>query len=151
VALRTSFLVGFPGETEEDFDQLCDFVQQAQFDWMGVFAYSDEEGSPAYLLDGKVAPREIERRRRKLMQLQKRISLQLRKQWVGREIEVLLEGPSEETELLWEARTAGHAPEIDGKVFINDFGDHTSPQPGMFCRALVEEAHDYDLVARLLP
>jgi len=151
LALRTSLIVGFPGESQEDFQQLCDFVTQAQFDWMGVFAYSDEEGSPAYLLDGKVAPREIERRRRKLMQLQKRISRRLRRQWVGREIEVMLEGPSEETDLLWEARTAGHAPEIDGKVFINDFGEHEQPQPGDFHRAVVEEAHDYDLVARLLP
>jgi ribosomal protein S12 methylthiotransferase len=150
LTLRTSFIVGFPGETEDDFQQLLDFVTTAQFDWLGVFAYSDEEGSPAFLLDGKVAPREIERRRRKLMQLQKRISRKRRKQWIGREIEVMLEGPSEETDLLWEARTPAHAPEIDGKVFINDFGDHASPQPGSFHRAVVEEAHDYDLVARLL-
>ena len=150
ITLRTSFIVGFPGETEEDFQQLCDFVAEARFDWMGVFAYSDEEGSPAFLLDGKVPAREIERRRRTLMQLQKRISRRRRKQWIGREIEVMLEGPSEETELLWEARTAAHAPEIDGKVFINDFGEHATPQPGGFYRAIVEQAHDYDLVARLL-
>jgi ribosomal protein S12 methylthiotransferase len=150
ITVRTSFIVGFPGETEEDFQQLCDFVTTAQFDWLGVFSYSDEEGSPAYLLSDKVPPREIERRRRKLMQLQKRISLKRRKQWVGREIEVMLEGPSEETDLLWEARTPAHAPEIDGKVFINDFGDHESPKAGSFHRAIVEEAHDYDLVARLL-
>jgi ribosomal protein S12 methylthiotransferase len=97
-----------------------------------------------------VHPKEIERRRHRLMQLQKRISRQRRKQWIGREIEVMLEGPSEETDLLWEARTPAHAPDIDGKVFINDFGEHTSPQPGSFYRAVVEEAHDYDLVARLL-
>jgi ribosomal protein S12 methylthiotransferase len=150
ITLRTSFIVGFPGETNEDFQQLCNFVTVAEFDWLGVFSYSDEEGSPAFHLDGKVAPREIERRRRKLMQLQKRISRKLRKQWVGREIEVMLEGPSEETELLWEARTAGHAPEIDGKVFINDFGELDAPVPGSFHRAIVEEAHEYDLVARLL-
>jgi ribosomal protein S12 methylthiotransferase len=150
LTLRTSFIVGFPGETEDDFQQLCAFVTAAQFDWLGVFAYSDEEGSPAYLLGDKVPPKEIERRRRKLMQLQKRISRQRRKQWIGREIEVMLEGPSEETDLLWEARTPAHAPEIDGKVFINDFGDHDSPKAGSFHRAIVEEAHDYDLVARLL-
>jgi len=150
VTVRTSFIVGFPGETEDDFQQLCDFVTAAQFDWLGVFAYSDEEGSPAFHLADKVAPKEIERRRRKLMQLQKRISRKLRKQWIGREIEVMLEGPSEETDLLWEARTPAHAPEIDGKVFINDFGDHESPQAGSFHRAIVEEAHEYDLVARLL-
>ena len=150
ITVRTSFIVGFPGESEEDFQQLCDFVTTAQFDWLGVFAYSDEEGSPAFHLADKVPPREIERRRRKLMQLQKRISRKLRKQWIGREIEVMLEGPSEETDLLWEARTPAHAPEIDGKVFINDFGDHESPQAGSFHRAIVEEAHEYDLVARLL-
>jgi ribosomal protein S12 methylthiotransferase len=150
LTLRTSFIVGFPGETEDDFQQLCDFVTAAQFDWLGVFSYSNEEGSPAYLLSDQVPPREIERRRRKLMQLQKRISRQRRKQWIGREIEVMLEGPSEETDLLWEARTPAHAPEIDGKVFINDFGDHQSPKAGSFHRAIVEEAHDYDLVARLL-
>jgi ribosomal protein S12 methylthiotransferase len=150
ITVRTSFIVGFPGETEDDFQQLCDFVTAAQFDWLGVFSYSDEEGSPAYLLGDKVAPKEIERRRRKLMQLQKRISRKRRKQWVGREIEVMLEGPSEETDLLWEARTPAHAPGIDGKVFINDFGDHESPKAGSFHRAIVEEAHDYDLVARLL-
>jgi ribosomal protein S12 methylthiotransferase len=150
LTVRTSFIVGFPGETEDDFQQLCTFVTAAQFDWLGVFSYSDEEGSPAFNLTDKVPPKEIERRRRKLMQLQKRISRQRRKQWIGREIEVMLEGPSEETDLLWEARTPGHAPEIDGKVFINDFGDHQSPQAGSFHRAIVEEAHDYDLVARLL-
>ncbi len=150
LTLRTSFIVGFPGETESDFQQLCDFVTAAQFDWLGVFSYSDEEGSPAFLLSDKVPAREIERRRRKLMQLQKRISKQRRKLWIGREIEVMLEGPSEETDLLWEARTPAHAPEIDGKVFINDFGDLESPQPGTFHRAIVEQAHDYDLVARLL-
>jgi len=150
LTLRTSFIVGFPGETEDDFQQLCAFVTAAQFDWLGVFAYSDEEGSPAFHLSGKVPPKEIERRRRKLMQLQKRISRQRRKQWIGREIEVMLEGPSEETDLLWEARTPAHAPEIDGKVFINDFGEHDSPKAGNFYRAIVEEAHDYDLIARLL-
>jgi ribosomal protein S12 methylthiotransferase len=150
LTLRTSFIVGFPGETAEDFQQLCDFVTAAQFDWLGVFSYSDEEGSPAFQLGDKVPPKEIERRRRKLMQLQKRISHKRRKLWIGREIEVMLEGPSEETDLLWEARTTAHAPEIDGKVFINDFGEHDSPQAGSFHRAIVEEAHDYDLVARLL-
>jgi ribosomal protein S12 methylthiotransferase len=150
VTLRTSFIVGFPGETQEDFQKLCDFVSAAEFDWLGVFAYSDEEGSPAFNLPNKVRPREIERRRHKLMQLQQKISHRRRRSWIGREIEVMLEGPSEQTELLWEARTAVHAPEIDGKVFINDFAGHEDPQPGSFHRAIVEEAHDYDLVARLL-
>ncbi|HVP65229.1 MAG TPA: 30S ribosomal protein S12 methylthiotransferase RimO, partial [candidate division Zixibacteria bacterium] len=127
-----------------------EFVKAAQFDWLGVFSYSDEEGSPAFALKDKVPPREIERRRRKLMQAQRSISRRRRKQMIGREVEVMLEGPSEETELLWDARTQAHAPEIDGKVFINDFGDHEDVKPGEFYRAEVTEAHDYDLVARLL-
>ncbi|HYE26014.1 MAG TPA: radical SAM protein, partial [Clostridia bacterium] len=150
LTLRTSFIVGFPGETDADFNELVEFVKAAQFDWLGVFSYSDEEGSPAYLLDGKVPEREIERRRRKLMQVQKTISRKRRKAMVGRTIEVMVEGPSEETELLWEARTPAHAPDIDGKVFINDFGDYENVKPGDFFRAEVIEAHDYDLVARLL-
>jgi ribosomal protein S12 methylthiotransferase len=150
LTLRTSFIVGFPGESANDFDELCDFVREAQFDWLGVFAYSDEEGSPAYLLDDKVSPREIERRRKKLMQIQKQISKKKRKALIGKQLDVVLEGPSEETDLLWEGRTALHAPEIDGKVFINDFGDCDDPQPGQFHRCEITEAHDYDLVAKLI-
>ncbi len=149
VTLRTSFIVGFPGETEKDFEELCEFVRAAQFDWLGVFGYSDEEGAKAYGLGGKLPAREIERRRRKLMSLQKQISRRRKKALVGREFDLLLEGPSEETELLWEGRTAMHAPEIDGKVFVNDAGDHELV-PGRFYRCEVTEAHEYDLVARLV-
>jgi ribosomal protein S12 methylthiotransferase len=149
LTLRTSFIVGFPGETAEDFEQLCGFVREAQFDWMGVFSYSDEEGSPAHRLENKVPAREIERRRKKLMQIQQRISRKQKRALVGQQLEVVLEGPSEETELLWEGRTAMHAPEIDGKLFINDFGPH-DPKVGEFHRCEITEAHDYDLVARLL-
>ncbi len=124
LTLRTSFIVGFPGETEKDFDELCQFVQAAQFDWLGVFSYSDEEGSAAYHLSDKIAPREIERRRKKLMQIQRQISKKSKLKLVGRELDVLALGPSEETELLWEGRSVMHAPEIDGKLFINDFGAH---------------------------
>jgi ribosomal protein S12 methylthiotransferase len=150
LTLRTSFIVGFPGETKDDFEELCDFVREAQFDWLGVFAYSDEEGSPAYHLDEKVAPREIERRRKKLMQIQKTISKKKRKALVGKQLDIVLEGPSEETDLLWEGRTALHAPEIDGKVFVNDFGDCDDPQPGQFHRCEITAAHDYDLIAKLI-
>ena len=150
LTLRTSFIVGFPGETERDFEELCEFVRAAEFDWLGVFGYSDEEGAQAHALGAKVAPREIERRRKKLMTIQKQISKRKKKQLVGREFEILLEGPSEETELLWEGRTAMHAPEIDGKVFVNDFGPHGEPEAGRFYRCEITEAHDYDLVARLL-
>jgi ribosomal protein S12 methylthiotransferase len=150
LTLRTSFIVGYPGETESDFNELCDFVRAAQFDWLGVFGYSDQEGAAAHALAGKVAPAEIERRRRKLMQVQKPISRRRKKALIGRQFELLVEGPSTETELLWEGRTAMHAPEIDGQVFINDFEDERELTPGSFHRCQITEAHDYDLVARLL-
>lgn len=149
LTLRTSFIVGFPGETEQDFEQLCAFVSEAEFDWMGSFAYSDEEGSPAYGMSDKVPAREIKRRHRQLMQLQKKISRRKKRALVGRQFDVVLEGPSEETGLLWEARGAMHAPEIDGKLFINDFGER-QVRVGEFHRCEIGEAHDYDLVGRLL-
>jgi ribosomal protein S12 methylthiotransferase len=150
LTLRTSFIVGYPGETEAEFEELCEFVRSAQFDWMGVFSYSDEEGTQAFHEKDKIEPREIERRRKKLMQIQRQISRRKKRQLVGREFDVLIEGPSTETELLWEGRTEMHAPEIDGKLFINDFGDREQLHPGEFYRCQITEAHDYDLVARIL-
>ena len=149
LTLRTSFIVGFPGETAEDFEQLCDFVREAQFDWLGVFGYSDEEGAKAFDLGEKVAPREIERRRKKLMSIQKQISRKKKKALVGRQFDLVLEGPSSETELLWQGRTAMHAPEIDGTVYVNDFGDREVNE-GAFYRCEITEAHEYDLVARIV-
>ena len=150
VTLRTSFIVGFPGETAKEFEELCEFVHEAKFDWMGAFSYSDQDGATAYALEDKLSPREIERRRKHLMQIQRRISKQKKKALVGREFDLLLEGPSEESELLLEGRTARHAPEIDGKVFITDAPDDLQPQPGEFYRCQITEAHDYDLVAKIL-
>src|SRR6202451_1520593 len=150
LTLRTSFIVGFPGETEKEFEELCDFVREAKFDWMGAFAYSDQEGADAYGLEKKLSPREIERRRKHLMGIQRQISKKKKKALVGREFDLLLEGESEETELLLEGRTPMHAPEIDGKVFVNDFPEESAPQPGQFYRCQITEAHDYDLVARIL-
>ena len=150
LTLRTSFIVGFPSESLEDFDILCDFVREAQFDWMGVFGYSDEEGAKAFEHNDKVAPREIERRRKKLMSIQKQISRKKKRALIGKQFDLVLEGPSEETELLWQARTAMHAPEIDGTVYVNDFGDHENVREGEFYRCEITEAHEYDLVARIL-
>jgi ribosomal protein S12 methylthiotransferase len=150
LTLRTSFIVGFPGETQQDFDELCEFVKAAQFDWLGVFSYSDEEGSQAYHLENKVSPREVEQRRKKLMQIQRQISKRNKAKLIGRQFEVLALGPSEETELLWEGRTEMHAPEIDGKLFINDFGEHEELVAGTFYRCEITEAHDYDLVAKII-
>jgi len=150
LTLRTSFIVGFPGETEKEFEELCDFVREAQFDWMGAFAYSDQDGAQAYGLDKKLSPREIERRRQHVMSIQRQISKKKKKSLVGREFDLLLEGESEETELLLEGRTEMHAPEIDGKVFVNDVPEEIDPQPGQFYRCQITEAHEYDLVAKIL-
>jgi ribosomal protein S12 methylthiotransferase len=154
IALRTSFIVGFPGETISDFETLQEFITEAKFDWLGVFSYSHEEGSAAFSLASQVPKRTIEARRRRLMKLQQSISKKAKQQWVGRELVVLAESLSSETDLLWEARTQFHAPEIDGKVYINDFAelgaDITTLEPGRFYRAEITEAHDYDVVARIL-
>jgi ribosomal protein S12 methylthiotransferase len=150
VTLRTSFIVGFPGETEKEFEELCEFVRAAQFDWMGAFGYSDQDGAGAYALEKKLSPKEIERRRKRLMQIQRQISKKRKKVLVGKEFDLVLEGTSEETDLLLEGRTAMHAPEIDGKVFVNEFPDGVEPEFGKFYRCEITEAHDYDLVARIL-
>jgi ribosomal protein S12 methylthiotransferase len=150
VALRTSFIVGFPGESSEDITILEDFIKAAKFDWFGVFNYSDEEGSGAFSLDGKLPKRTIESRKNKLMKLQQSISKRAKQKWVGRELVVLAEGESDETPLLWEGRTQFHAPEIDGKLYINDFGPLPALKPSRFYRAQITEAHDYDVVARIL-
>ena len=139
-----------PARREADFEQLCQFVREAQFDWLGVFGYSDEEGAKAFDLGDKVPPREIERRRKKLMSIQKQISRKKKRALVGRQFDLLLEGPSAETDLLWEGRTAMHAPEIDGTVYVNDFGDREDMREGEFYRCEITEAHDYDLVARIV-
>jgi len=150
VTLRTSFIVGFPGETESDFDELCDFVREAEFDWMGTFSYSDQEGAGAFALQKKVPVREIERRRKHLMQIQQRISKKKKKALVGKEFDLLLEGASEESDLLLEGRTLMHAPEIDGKVFVTEVPDDLQPQAGEFYRCRITQAHDYDLIAKIV-
>ncbi len=155
VAIRTSMIAGFPGETDADFEQLCQFVQAAQFDRLGVFSYSDEETSRSYSLEGKIDKRTIYARKRKLMALQRRISLSRNKRLIGSELPVLVEGLSKETELLWEGRLATQAPEIDGVCYINDFNfasaaDGGQPRPGEMRTLRVTEAHDYDLVGELI-
>jgi ribosomal protein S12 methylthiotransferase len=152
VTLRTSFIVGFPGETEKEFDELCGFVKEAAFDWMGAFGYSDQEGAGAFHFDNdkKLSAREIESRRKSLMSIQKRISKSKKKSLVGREFDLLLEGASAESDLLLEGRTAMHAPEIDGTVFVNDYPEGDEPREGEFYRCRITAAHDYDLVAEII-
>src|ERR1700733_7122640 len=150
VAIRSTFITGFPGETEADFAVLSDFVRAAQLDWLGVFSYSDEEGSGAFHLAEKVPARTIEARRRSLMRQQQAISRKSRARQVGRRFDLLVEGPSEETPLLWEGRTEHQAPEIDGKVYINDFGPFEQLTPGQFYQCEITESQDYDLVGRIV-
>ena len=150
IAVRTAFIVGFPGETDEEFIELENFIKAANITWLGVFSYSDEEGAAAFDLGAKVPKRTIEARRRRLMRTQLKLSAKARQAQVGQTVEVLVEGPSEETDLLWRARTLHQAPEIDGHVLVNDFGPHTTLVPGTFYHAEITEAHDYDVVARIL-
>ena len=150
VTLRTSFIVGFPGETEREFEELCAFVKDAAFDWMGAFGYSDQEGASAFDQDKKLSTREIESRRKSLMSIQKKISRAKKKSLIGREFDLLLEGTSTESDLLLEGRTAMHAPEIDGKVFVNDYPEGNEPKAGEFYRCRITAAHDYDLVAEIV-
>ncbi|MCU1295365.1 MAG: MiaB-like tRNA modifying enzyme YliG [Bryobacterales bacterium] len=149
VAIRTSMIVGFPGETEADFAELSDFVQAARFDRLGVFSYSDEETSKSFALDGKVDSKTIYNRKRSLMALQRKISRARNRQLIGSELPILIEGPSQETDLLWEGRLMSQAPEIDGVCYINDFGPG-APRPGEIRTIRVTEAHDYDLVGELV-
>ena len=150
VTLRTSFIVGFPGETQKEFEELCEFVREAEFDWMGTFAYSDQDGAGAFGLETKISKREIESRCRHLMQIQKQISRRKKKNLRGAEFDVLFEGASEESDLLLEGRSAMHAPEIDGKLYIADVPEGLTPVPGEFYRCQITETHDYDVVARIV-
>jgi ribosomal protein S12 methylthiotransferase len=149
VTIRTSFIVGFPGETDADFDELCKFVQSAQFDRLGVFSYSDEDTSRSYSLDDKVDARTIYNRKRRLMSIQRKISRRRNRALVGQTVPVLVEGVSPETDLLWQGRQPGQAPEIDGVTLINDF-EGEAPRPGEIRPLLITETHDYDVVGTLL-
>jgi ribosomal protein S12 methylthiotransferase len=149
VAIRTGMIVGFPGEGEREFEELCRFAEAARFDRLGVFTYSDEDTSQSFQLDGKVDRRTMYNRKRKLLAVQRRISRARNRAQRGAEVTVLVEGRSQETDLLWEARMTTQAPEIDGVVLINDF-EGAPPAAGQIRRLRITEAHDYDLVGTLL-
>lgn len=148
VALRTSFIVGFPGETEKDFEELCDFVGAACFDHVGVFGYSDDETSESYDLASKVDRRTIYNRRRRVMAIQRKISRRQNQRRVGQRLKVLITGPSIETDLLWEGRLAAQTEDIDGKTFITEFRCQT-PKPGDFGTIHITRASDYDVFGYL--
>ncbi|MFZ0879184.1 MAG: 30S ribosomal protein S12 methylthiotransferase RimO [Candidatus Acidiferrales bacterium] len=152
VSLRTSFIVGFPGETNEDFKELCGFVSEAEFDWMGVFSYSDEDTAKSFALDDKVDAETIAERRDTLMTIQRKISRRKLKNYVGKRVAAMLEGPSKDTDIIWEARLEGMAPEIDGKVYITEIAGVTEaaalPPAGTMATVEITETQDYDLVGR---
>lgn len=150
VAVRTTFITGFPGETEEDFEELLAFVRNVEFDRVGVFTYSDEEGTPAFELPDKVDAKVAARRRTRLMKEQSRISLRKNKARVGSTVRVLFEGPSKETDLLWQGRTETQAPDIDGCVLINDAPEGLRPEPGDFVNVRITQAQQYDLVGEIV-
>lgn len=149
IAVRTTFITGFPGETDADFEELLTFVKNVEFDRVGVFTYSDEEGTPAFDLANKVDPKIARQRRARLMKEQAKISRRKNKSRVGEVVRVLFEGESKESELLWQGRVEGQAPDIDGCVLINDVPDGLMPLPGDVVNVRLTEAHEYDLVGEI--
>ena len=161
VSLRTSFIVGFPGETDADFEELCDFVKAARLDWMGVFEYSDVDNAGSHALDEKIDAETIRERRECLMAIQKKISREnLRAKYLGaksraskdRIFTALIEGPSKDNPLVWEARLEGMAPEIDGKLYLTDIelpGGEVA-EAGDVARVEITKTDAYDLIGRVV-
>jgi ribosomal protein S12 methylthiotransferase len=150
IAVRTTFITGFPGETDEDFEELLGFIKNVKFDRVGVFTYSDEEGTPAFDLPNKVDPKTAKRRRARLMKEQAKISRWRNKGRIGETLRVMFEGESNESELLWQGRMETQAPDIDGCVLINDAPDGFAPSPGDLVTVMITEAQQYDLVGRIV-
>ena len=150
IAIRTTFITGFPGETDEDFEELIKFVQNCRFDNVGVFTYSDEEGTAAYDLPNKVDPKVAKQRRNRLMKEQAKISKQLNKAKIGNTYRVLFEGLSQESDLLFQGRLEGQAQEIDGYILINDMPEDLDPKIGEIYNVQITEAHEYDLVGAIV-
>jgi ribosomal protein S12 methylthiotransferase len=161
ISLRTSFIVGFPGETEADFEELCDFVKAAKLDWMGVFKYSDVDNAGSYALDEKVDADTITNRRNRLMAIQKKISHEnLRTKFLGTRLRgtkksnftALIEGPSKDNPLVWEARLEGMAPEIDGKLYLTDIELPSGEvaEAGDAARVEITKTDAYDLIGRVV-
>ncbi|HXC47010.1 MAG TPA: 30S ribosomal protein S12 methylthiotransferase RimO [Candidatus Sulfotelmatobacter sp.] len=152
VALRTSFIVGFPGETESDFQELYDFVAAAKLDWMGAFEYSDVDNAGSFPLDGKVDADTISDRRNRLMALQKKISRENLRKRKGRTETALVEGPSKDNPLVWEARLESMAPDIDGKLYLTDIELPSGEvaQSGDVVKVQITKTDAYDLIGRVV-
>lgn len=146
VVIRSSFIVGFPGETEEDFQQLLEFLELMRLNHVGIFKYSREEGSAAYDYPGQVDEETKERRYVQAMELQQRISHELNQSYVGQELDVLLEYPAEESDLVLVGRHRGQAAEVDGVVYVG----RGTLQPGDLVKVRITEAHAYDLVGEVV-
>lgn len=150
VTLRSTFIVGHPGETEAAFGRLCAFVRDAALDRVGVFNYSREEGTVSALLPRRLPQKEIDARRRELLRIQREISKRKLRALRGCEVDVLVEGPSDESEYLLMGRHEGQAPEIDGQVYLTLPPDGSPPAPGEFVRARVTHSAEYDLAAEVV-
>jgi ribosomal protein S12 methylthiotransferase len=145
ICMRTTMLVGYPGETAEDFEELIGFIKEAQFERLGAFAYSHEEGTPSYDLEGQLDADTKASRLDRLMYEQRSIAKTHNEAMIGREVEVLVEKRSDESELVWIGRTQFQAPEIDGITYL---GSADNIEVGQIVRAVVTQSTDYDLVAK---
>jgi ribosomal protein S12 methylthiotransferase len=150
IGVRTTFITGFPGETEDDFNELLTFVRNVEFDRVGVFTYSDEEGTPAFELPNKVDPKVAKKRRDLLMKAQSKIAKRKHQAMIGKTVRVMFEGESNESELLWQGRLETQAPDIDGCVLINDAPEGFIPAAGEMVNVLITEALEYDLVGHIV-
>jgi ribosomal protein S12 methylthiotransferase len=146
---RTTFIAGHPGETDEAFQRLCDFVREAEMDHVGIFNFSREEGTVAALLPNRVPQKEIDARRRELLRIQREVSKKKLRAMRGRTLRVLVEGPSDESEYLLMGRHEGQAPEIDGQVYLSLAPDGAPPAAGTFVDVRVTHSAEYDLAAEI--
>ena len=149
IAIRTTFITGFPGETDHDFEELISFVKECRFDNVGVFTYSDEEGTPAFELPNKVDGRTAIKRRNLLMKEQAKISKQINRSKLGKTHRVMFEGLSQESDLLFQGRLEGQTQEIDGHILINDMPEDFQPEIGLIYNVKITEAHEYDLIGEI--
>ncbi|HXY00215.1 MAG TPA: hypothetical protein VEI54_04790, partial [Candidatus Limnocylindrales bacterium] len=152
VALRTSFVVGFPGETKADFEELYQFVAAAELDWMGVFEYSDVDNAASHSLEDKVDAETIAERRTRLMALQRKISRKKLRAFKGCTQTALVEGPSKDNPLVWEARLESMAPDIDGKLYLTDIELQNGElaMAGDVARVEITKTDAYDLIGRVV-
>ena len=144
--IRTQFIVGFPGETEENFEELLKFIAEQKFDRVGCFQYSPEESTPGGKMDGQIDDETKQRRYEAVMEVQQNISRDKHRAFIGKTVEVVVEGYSEETELLLQGRTSQQAPDIDGVVLIND----GQAKIGDFVQVRVTDSMEYDLIGEIV-